>query len=358
MTKILIIGAGIVGLSIAYELSRKKKNFKIFVLEKNKKIGFGNSRKNSEVIHSGIYYKKNSLKNVLCIQGKKLIYDFCKRYKIKYSRTEKFFLACSKKEEKYLNKLRENSLKNGVKDVKIIDKKKLKIMEPNLIGRKALLSKSSGIFDTVGFMKKLFQITKKNKVKFIFNIKKIKFFVNKKNFKTNIFRDKIFDYVINCAGVEAIKIANKTFPDSKFPRNYLVRGVYFKTMQKFKLRRIIYRAMVPGVIRERIDTTPLLDGGYIFGPSVEKSKTTNKKKLKYKFINGIKNYLPEIDINKISYFKEGYRPKIIFKKNGINEDFYIKKMKNYNWINLFGIESPGLTSALSIAKYVKKICNL
>lgn len=358
MTKILIIGAGIIGLSIAYEFSKKKRDFKIFVLEKNKKFGSGNSSQSSEVIHSGVYYKKNSLKNVLCIQGKKLIYDFCKKYKIKYSRTEKIFLACSKKEEKYLNKLRENSLNNGVKDIKIIDKKKLKIMEPDLIGRKALLSKSAGIFDAKGFMKKLFQISKKNKVKFFFNKKAIKFKMHKKKFKTDIFIDESFDYVINCAGLEAIKIANKTFPGYKFPSNYLVRGVYFKTMQKFKLRRIVYRAMIPGVIRERIDTTPFLGGGYIFGPSVEKSKTINKKKLKYKFINGIKNYLPEIDINKISYFKEGYRPKIMFKKDGNNEDFYIKKIKNYNWINLFGIESPGLTSALSIAKYVKKICSL
>ena len=179
--------------------------------------------------------------------------------------------------------------------------------------------------------------------------------MHKKKFKTNILKNITFDYVINCAGLEAIKIANKTFPRCKFPKNYLVRGVYFKTMQKFKLKRIVYRAMVPGVIRERIDTTPLLDGGYIFGPSVEKSKTTNKKKLKYKFINGIKNYLPSIDEKKVLYFKEGIRPKIMFNKREINEDFYIKKIKNCNWINLFGIESPGLTSALSIAKYVKRI---
>ena len=164
-----------------------------------------------------------------------------------------------------------------------------------------------------------------------------------------------FDYVINCAGMGAIKIANQNFYNHKFPKNNFVKGVYFKTRQNLKLNRIIYRAMLPGVIKERIDTTPLLDGGYIFGPSVEKSETTNKKKLKYKFINGIKNYLPAIDEKKVLYFKEGIRPKIMFNKREINEDFYIKKIKNCNWINLFGIESPGLTSALSIAKYVKRI---
>ena len=354
MKKILIIGAGVIGLSIAYEFSKKKK-FKIFVLEKNKKIGLENTTKNSEVIHSGVYYKKNSLKNAFCIQGKKLIYNFCKRYKIKYSKTEKIFLACTKKEEKYLNVLKKNSLINGVNDVKIIDKKKLKVIEPSLVGRKALISQSAGIFDVKAFINKLFQICKNKNVGFIFNIKKLNLKNKGNKFNTSHLKNISFDYVINCAGMGAIKVANQNFPNHKFPKNNFVNGVYFKTKQNLKLNRIIYRAMLPGVIKERIDITPLLEGGYIFGPSVEKSKTTNKKKLKYKFINGIKNYLPIIDEKKVFYFKEGIRPKITFNKKKVNEDFYIKKIKNYNWINLFGIESPGLTSALSIAKYIKRI---
>ena len=76
MKNILIIGAGIIGLSVAYELSKSKKNFEVRVIEKNKKFGLGNSSKNSEVIHSGVYYKKNSLKNNFCVEGKKLIYNF------------------------------------------------------------------------------------------------------------------------------------------------------------------------------------------------------------------------------------------------------------------------------------------
>jgi len=340
-------------LSIAFELS-KKKTYKIFIVEKNKIFGQENSSKNSEVIHSGVYYKKNSLKNILCIRGKKLIYDFCKKNKIKYLKSQKIFLACTKKEEKYLHKLKKNSFSNGVKDVKIISKKKLQEIEPDLIGRKALISPSTGIFDTKTFMKKLFEICRKRKVVFKFNFKKLSLKKNKGKFETNINKKESFDYVINCAGMNAINIAKKIFPSIKFPKNYFVRGVYFKTKQKLKLKRIVYRAMIPGIIKERIDTTPLLDGGYIFGPSVEKNKLVSKKKLKYKFINGIKNYLPVIDKKKFLYFKEGIRPKIMYKKNGVNEDFYIKKIKNYNWINLFGIESPGLTSSLSIAKYVKR----
>ncbi len=344
-----------IGLSVAYELSKKKKKYKIYVLEKNKNIGKENTSKNSQVIHSGVYYKKNTLKNSLCIEGKKLIYDFCKKYKIRYNKTGKLFVACTKREEKYLELLKKNSIKNGVKDVKMVNEKKLRILEPEIIGKKALLSPSAGIFDVNAFTKKLFSINKKRGVIFKFDKKNIKLNYKNRKFLSNHFKNISFDFVINCAGIDAISVAKKNFPKKKFPNDRLIKGIYYKTNQKLKLRRIIYRAMVPGVIKERIDTTPLLNGGYIFGPSVEKLKKIDKKKLKYKFINGIKNYLPIIKDEKILYFKEGLRPKIIMNHKIKNEDFYIKKINNYPWINLFGIESPGLTSSLSIAKYVKGI---
>ena len=117
MKKILIIGAGVVGLSIAYELSKYKK-FRIIVLEKGKKFGLGNTFKNSQVIHSGVYYKKNSLKNILYNNIKKLIYKFFKTHKIKII---KIVFSVYKKRSllKYL--------KNGVKDVKLLIVKKKKL---------------------------------------------------------------------------------------------------------------------------------------------------------------------------------------------------------------------------------------
>ncbi len=354
MKSILIIGAGVIGLSIAHELSKTKK-FKIVVIERSNSFGSGNTLKNSQVIHSGVYYKKNSLKNNLCLKGKKLIYEFCKKYKIKYLKTGKLFLACSKKEESYLKILKKNALKNGVKDVRIINQKELYKMEPFLNGNKALLSPSAGIFDVKAFVKKLFEISKRNKVNFNFKVKNLDIKKINSKFQIYLSKKKLFDYVINCAGMNAIDIARRNFPNYRFPKNKYVRGVYFKTKENLKLKKIVYRAMVPGHIKERIDITPLLDGGYILGPSVEKNHFNNKKKLKYKFINGIKNHLMSINEKKILYYKEGIRPKIMFNKVNLNEDFYIKKVKNNNWINLFGIESPGLTSALSIAKYVKRM---
>ncbi len=270
MNNILIIGAGIVGVSIAYELSKSNKN-NIYVIEKNKNIGLENSSKNSEVIHSGVYYKRNSLKNELCIEGKKLIYKFCKKYKIKYNKVGKIFVAQNQNEENFLKKIKFNAIFNKVKDVKILNKKEIRKIEPNLICSKGLFSPSSGIFDSNKFIKILYQLCIKKGVKFIFNIKNVTFKKKKKKFQINISKIN-FDFVINCAGMSAISIAKKTFPSDHFPKDNFVKGVYYKTKQKLDVNQIIYKSMMPGVVTERIDITPTIDGNYIFGPNVETKK--------------------------------------------------------------------------------------
>lgn len=358
MKNILIIGCGVIGLATAYELS-KKKIYNVHILEKNKIYGQENSSKNSEVIHSGVYYKKNSLKNIFCIEGKKLIYNFCKKYKIKFKKCGKLFVATSNLENRYLNTLKINSNQNGLNDTKVISENNLKKIAPLLNVRKALSSPSAGIFDVKNFMQKLFTLSKKNKVRFFFNVKKFNISKKKNNFFLKINKkEMMFDHVINCAGIEAISIAKKNFPKHCFPNNLLVPGIYFKTNQNLKINKIIYRAMLPGDTRERIDITPCLDGSYIFGPSVENKVKINNQNLaliKKKFINGINSYFPYININKLKFMKIGVRPKIMYKKKGINEDFFIKKVPGYNWVNLFGMESPGLTASLAIAKHVTNL---
>ncbi len=356
MNNILIIGAGVVGISIAYELSKIKKN-NIYIIEKNRNIGLENSSRNSEVIHSGVYYKRNSLKNKFCIEGKKLIYKFCKKHKIKYKKIGKIFVAQNKGEENYLKKIKSNAFFNKVRDVKILSKKDIRRIEPNLICSKGLISPSSGIFDSNKFIKTLYKLCKKKGVKFIFNVKSVRFKKKKKKFQINT-NNLSFDFIINCAGMNSISIAKKVFPNNFFPKDNFVKGVYFKTKQKLGLNKIIYKSMIPGVVKERIDITPTIDGNYIFGPNVQIRKRINKKKLKIAFFNEIIKYLPNLKFNEIYYYKVGYRPKIYTNTKKNNEDFYIKKMAKYNWINLFGIESPGLTSCLSIAKFVKKLIKI
>jgi len=353
MKKILIIGGGVIGLSIAYEIS-KNNRFKVFLVEKNKTFGLEASSKNSEVIHSGVYYKNNSLKANLCVQGKRKIYRFCKQNKILFKKTQKLFIGNSSQDYKLIKQMYKNAKKNNVNDIKIITERTLKKIEPNIEAKYALLSKSSGIFDANSFMRKLFNLSKKNGVRFIYN-KKISFgyLLNKKVHFSNIKNQK-FDYVINVAGAGAISIAKKTFKNTIiFPSDKLVTGLYFKTSEDLKISRIIYPAMKPEKNTERIDITPTINNEYIFGPSVEKKEKINLRSSKIKFTKFLKQINNKLDTKKIKYFKKGIRPKI--KTNSKSyADFYIKKVDNYNWINLFGMESPGLTSCLAIAKYVKR----
>lgn len=352
MKKILIIGGGVIGLSIAYEIS-KNNRFKVLLVEKNKNFGLEASSKNSEVIHSGVYYKNNSLKANLCVQGKKMIYGFCKKNKISFKNTQKLFIGNSLQDYKLIKQMYKNAKKNDVNDVKIIAERTLKKIEPNIEAKYALLSKSAGIFDVNDFMRKLFTLCKKNGVKFFYN-KKISYgyFENQKIYFSNIKKQK-FDYVINAAGVGAIGIAEKSFKNTVFPSDKLVTGLYFKTRENLKIRRIIYPAMKPEKNTERVDITPTINNEYIFGPSVEKKGKINLRYSKLKFAKFLKQINSKLDTKKIKYFKKGIRPKIKTNSKSYT-DFYIKKVNKYNWINLFGIESPGLTSCLAIAKYVKR----
>ena len=350
MKNILIIGGGVIGLSLAYEISQKKK-FKVILFEKNKNLGLGATNQNSEVIHSGVYYKNNSLKAKLCVEGKVLIYKFCKKYKILFKKTQKLFIGNSSKDFKLIKRMHKNAKKNNVKDVKIIKQNKIMKLEPSIKAKYALLSKSSGIFDVKSFLKKLYYLCRKNNVKFVFNTKISKGFFKKNKFMFKNTKHHQYDLVINAAGVGAIKIANSTFKTANFPIDKPVWGMYFKTKQDLRVNRIIYPAMSPGENMERVDISPIISGGYLLGPSVEKKAKINVDDVKLKFVKFLGQIHSNIDIKKIRFLKKGLRPKIeTFSKS--YTDFYIKKVKHYNWINLFGIESPGLTSCFSIAKYI------
>ena len=144
-----------------------------------------------------------------------------------------------------------------MRDIKILSKEEINKIEPNLNCTKGLISPSSGIFDSKKFMLTLLRLCKKQKVKFILNKKIIK--LNKLNNKFQMKDKKIlFDYVINCSGMNSISIAKNMFSDVVFPENNFVKGVYFKTSQKLNLNRIIYRAMVPGTVKEQLILHQLL----------------------------------------------------------------------------------------------------
>src|SRR5664279_3198729 len=149
--EITIIGAGVIGLAIAEEISKGNKN--VFLLEKHHTFGQETSSRNSEVIHAGIYYTKNSLKSKLCLEGKRLLYDYCNRYDIPYKNCGKLIVATSEAEISIIEGIRQTAIQNGVDDLKVLGREQFTELEPNIFALKALYSPSTGIVDSHSLMK-------------------------------------------------------------------------------------------------------------------------------------------------------------------------------------------------------------
>ncbi|MBM3133538.1 MAG: FAD-dependent oxidoreductase, partial [Chloroflexi bacterium] len=163
---IAIIGAGVVGLAIASELSQRHKG--VFVFERNDAYGSETSSRNSEVIHAGIYYPQDSLKARLCVEGRHLLYEICSRHGIPHRRLGKIIVATSEQEVGQLEAIREKARHNGVGDLRPLSRAELKQLEPNVEARAGLLSPSTGIVSAHSLMDFFYKNACGNGADFIF----------------------------------------------------------------------------------------------------------------------------------------------------------------------------------------------
>jgi L-2-hydroxyglutarate oxidase LhgO len=237
--KITIIGAGIIGLSVAYKLSQKYED--IILIEKNYSFGMETSSRNSEVIHAGIYYPENSLKAELCVKGRKQLYSFLEEHSIPYNKCGKYITAAEQKELDDLEKLKVQAEKNNVNDLKFVDKQNLKKKYPALNSSGAYFSPSTGIFDSHSFMKKIEYFSKNNNVMISYNslVKNIEY---NNDYKITVKESSGEDFeflseiVINCAGLYSDVINRKLGIDLN-KNNYNLhfgKGEYFMLPPKYK----------------------------------------------------------------------------------------------------------------------------
>lgn len=357
---IAIIGSGVVGLSCAYYLSQFFQN--IIVFEKNESFGLEISSRNSEVIHSGIYYPENSLKAKLCVRGKYLLYDFCKKYEINHKKTGKLIVALNENEEKILFQLFENGVRNGVVGLEIIDFSYIKKLEKNAKGKSAIYSKETGIIDSHGFMKRLYFLSKDKGVLFAFKNQVIKIEQNKNFYKiiTSKGESVTVKYVINAGGLYAHNVARcmGIDIDKAGYRLAYYKGDYFYYAKPSLVNRLIYPIPHTDLKGLGIHITIDLGGRMKFGPDVYKvceidyAVDFKKRDL---FFEKASNLIDGLDINALFPDMAGIRPKL--KGEGI-KDFIINEESDKGLIgivNLIGIESPGLTSSLAIGEYVANI---
>ena len=359
----IIIGAGAVGLAIAENLCRSGKE--VIVLESEDDFGKITSSRNSGVIHAGIYYAKDSLKSKFCVEGNKLLYRFCQKNNIPFKNTKKLLIASSDDQISIIDEIQNKAEINGVTGIKKITKQEVKRIEPLIFCKEALLIPSSGIIDAISYMRSLVGKIEDAGGMLAFNSKLIKCEIKNNKFILYVSGQEETtiecNQLVNSAGLFASDVAKMIGGLEKklIPKTYYAKGNYFRIGKNLGINHLIYP--IPEGFGLGIHLTLELDHSVKFGPDVEwvndpKDYSVNEKR-KNSFVSEIKKYFPSIDENILYPSYAGIRP-ILHSKDKLMRDFVIQTQLDHsipNLINLYGIESPGLTSSLAIAKYVNQI---
>lgn len=351
--EIAVIGAGVVGLAIAYELSSQAKE--VCVLEKYESFGQESSSRNSEVLHAGLYYPKDFLKTRLCVQGNALLRSYFKEYNIPFNLCGKLVVATDPKEEESINKLYENGMINGVPDLRLISSKDPLLAQNDIYARMGLYSGSTGIMDSHALMRSLYYKAKEQGALFLFLNEIVGIEKEGEGFIIISQGEKLCaQTVINAAGLSSAKIAHGLGLEYKM---YYCKGDYFAVSgAKGKLKQLIYPAPSVDVYGLGVHATIDLAGELKLGPDaeyVDKLEYDIDPQKSKKFFESVVKFLPWLKEENLSPDTSGIRPKL----QGLGEsikDFVIKKEFS-GFIDLVGIESPGLTASLAIAKYVSNL---
>ncbi len=360
---VTIIGAGVVGLAIAEALATK--NRQVIVLEKNDSFGQETSSRNSEVIHAGIYYPKEFLKSRLCLQGNRLLYAWCEKYRVLYRRIGKLIVATNEEEYADLERIKITAEDNGVEKLEHWGQAQLKSKEPEVKALATLFSPSTGIIDTHRLMQTLLISAEREDaiITYRSKITAIHFDGSTWNLEINNGEYRISTKaIVNSAGLNADRIAALAGIDIDAAGYRLkpCKGNYFTATPSPKINHLIYPVPVKNNVGLGIHATLDLSGRVRFGPDSQYISDdqphdyTVDEALNVTFHESIHKYLPGVDIDALNPDMCGIRPKI----QGPGDptmDFIIREEGDRGlpcFINLIGIESPGLTACLAIGKYV------
>ncbi|NOY37441.1 MAG: NAD(P)/FAD-dependent oxidoreductase [Chlorobi bacterium] len=366
--EVTIIGAGVIGLAVAARLSRDISP--VIVVEKHKKFGQETSSRNSEVIHSGIYYPKMSLKARLCLEGKKWLYQYCEQHDIPYRKCGKLIVACDESQVPQIQKIVQQATINGVTDARLIHHDELHELEPHVSGDFAAWFPTTGIIDSHAFMQSLERESISQGVEFAYAHEVTGIRPLRGGYEITVVQadDTPFSFttakVINASGLNAGKTAALAGISDKTYRQYFWKGEYFTLIHgKHKMiSRLVYQAPEPDTTGLGIHTTPDTYGRMRLGPnaiylessipefSVDPSHAAS-------FHESVRRFLPFIEPEDLTPDQAGVRPKLQ-KPGDPWKDFIIREERergNPGFVNLLGIESPGLTASLSMANYIYRL---
>ncbi|MFO0589697.1 MAG: NAD(P)/FAD-dependent oxidoreductase [Polyangiaceae bacterium] len=359
----IVIGAGVVGLACARALAAEGRE--ILIVEAERAFGTGASARNSEVIHAGLHYPAGSLRARCCVRGKHLLYAFCEERGVAHRRTGKLVVACSEDEVPRLSALRAQAAANGVTDLSLLDREAARALEPDLACEAALLSPSTGILDSHGLMRALLIEAESNGALLSLRSPVFAGRVTSRGIELDIGGASPVTMrarsVVNAAGLHACDVARSIegLPASAAPIPRYAKGAYFSLRGRAPFRHLIYP--VPGEGGHLgVHLTLDLAGQARFGPTfrwVDQIEYSLSLEDAVGFEEAVRRYWPALPDDALTPAYAGIRPKISAPGEPA-ADFRIDGPSIHGipgLVNLFGIESPGLTACLSIAEEVASL---
>ena len=357
----VVIGAGVVGLAVARALALQGRE--VMVLEAADAIGTGTSSRNSEVIHAGIYYPQGSLKAKLCVEGKGLLYAYCAERGISHRRCGTLIVATSQAQVAQLQGIREKAAANGVHDLVLLTREEARTMEPQLECVAALHSPSTGIVDSHGLMLALQGDLENAGGLVVLNSPLARAECSPEAIQL-IAKDGTeleAKTVVNAAGLHAQQLAARFagLPAHHVPPSHYAKGSYFTLPGRAPFSRLIYP--VPEAAGLGVHLTVDMGGQAKFGPDVQWVDSPDDLVVDPArgdaFYAEVRKYWPALADGALTPGYAGIRPKIQAPHEAAR-DFMIQGPAQHGvagLVNLFGIESPGLTSSLAIGDYVSRL---
>jgi glycerol-3-phosphate dehydrogenase len=365
---ILIIGGGVVGCATAYALSQRWQD--VFLVEQNPRVGMATSSRNSGVIHSGIYYQKNSLKARHCVAGNRMMYAFCEKHKVPYRHCGKLVVAANAQEEEALAALKKRGEDNGVERLRLVGPEAIRAREPHIRGVAALDVPSTGIVSAEDLVRTYARLATEKGAHLVTRAKVVALEPQRDTIRVRL---RIGDEedaqeetiearcVINAAGLYSDEIAALLGNHSW--KIYPLRGEYceIRGPRTYLINALVYPMPHHHGLSLGVHFTKTLWGTVLVGPTaiyVEGKENYERGRLAVAdFARGAKTLLPEIEESDLQLGYSGLRPKIVPPgATDAHGDFVIMRDSQVpNAIQLVGIESPGLTSAPSIAEHAASL---
>ena len=349
----VVIGAGVVGLAVARALAMA--GHEVLVLERHEGIGTETSSRNSEVIHAGIYYPTGSLKAEMCVRGKKMLYEHCRTHHVPHENIGKVIVATSDDQVQVLQEYQRQAKINGVGELPWLNKEQVQRLEPAVRCIGGIWSETTGIVDSHGFMLSLEGDLESagGMIAFHSDVKRIAISPRLSIETEELELDS--DVLVNSAGLNAPILARQVGREC---HSYYAKGHYYTLSGKSPFNHLVYPIAKAGGLGVHVT----LDMAHQarFGPDVvwqEDEDYSFDEDHREAFVDAIKDYYPDLEESKLQPGYTGIRPKLA-PQGAPNSDFVINgpnETGHEGYVELMGIESPGLTASLAIAERVVEL---